>query len=124
MTAKPLTAALAALALAALAPAGGCSCRGDAGAQTDDAPISNPKAYALGQRQGSVALDAAADTEALEDVLLDTRARVTEPEQKHGRDAASDYRRGFEDAISASNDTLAATLGIKKGARRGNKDKR
>lgn len=77
-----------------------------------DDPVTHPKAYALGQKRASEAAECGSREE-LEDLLLDTQARITEISQRNGREAARDYRRGFEETILASGDSLASALGIR-----------
>lgn len=47
---------------------------------------------------------------ALQDALLDVRARITNIHDRLGAQASADYERGFTDYIKANDDSLARVL--------------
>lgn len=72
--------------------------------------VRDHKAYALGQEHGRKAIDLRSDEPALQDVLLDVRARMTNINDRLGAQASADYERGFVDYIKANDDSLARVL--------------
>ncbi len=50
------------------------------------------------------------DEAALQDALLDVRARITNINDRLGPQASADYERGFVDCITEEEDSLAKVL--------------
>ena len=84
------------------------SCGGDADGVSRH--VRDRKAYALGQEHGQEVVGMRADESALQDALLDVRARMTNIHDRLGAQASADYERGFVDYIKANDDSLARIL--------------
>lgn len=84
------------------------SCSGDGSGVSNH--VKDRKAYSLGQEHGKRLVDLSGREDALQDALLDVRARITNIETRLGVQAATDYERGFVDYIKANNDSLARIL--------------
>lgn len=72
--------------------------------------VKDRKAYSLGQEHGERIVGVRSDEPALQDALLDVRARITNIHSRIGAQAAADYERGFVDYIKANDDSLAHVL--------------
>jgi hypothetical protein len=68
------------------------------------------KAYNLGAEHAEKVIGIANDEAALQDALLDVRARITNIETKLGRQSATDYERGFTEYIRTEKDSLAKII--------------
>lgn len=84
------------------------SCGGESGGVSRH--VRDRKAYALGQEHGQKVVSVRADESALQDALLDVRARITNIHDRLGAQASADYERGFVDYIKANDDSLARVL--------------
>lgn len=91
-----------------------CSCTGsnDNGtpSETVSEKVKDKKAYRLGEEHAERLLQYANNEDALQDGLLDIRARISNIRAKLGAQAAADYERGFTDYIRTNNDSLARIL--------------
>lgn len=85
------------------------SCGGGS-SETVSKHVRNHKAYALGQEHAGRVVDLRGDESALQDALLDIRARITNIHDRIGAQAAADYERGFVDYIKEKDDSLAHVL--------------
>lgn len=72
--------------------------------------VKDHKAYSLGQEHGVMAVSLKDDEPAMQDFLLDVRARITNINTNIGAQAAADYERGFIDGVSQADDSLARVL--------------
>lgn len=72
--------------------------------------VRDRKAYTLGQEHGQRVAGLRGDESALQDALLDVRARMTNIHDRLGAQSAADYERGFVDYIKANDDSLARVL--------------
>lgn len=72
--------------------------------------VRDREAYNLGQRHAARAVELAGNQAALEDYLLDVRARMNNISVKVSHQAAADYERGFTDGVSSRSDSLARIL--------------
>lgn len=72
--------------------------------------VRDRKAYNLGRKHAEHAVELRADESALQEYLLDVRARANNIGARIGRQAAADYERGFVDGVTASSDSLARIL--------------
>lgn len=89
-----------------------CNCSGSSSfrSETVSGKVKDKKAYRLGQEHAERLLQYADNEDALQDGLLDIRARISNIDSKLGAQSATDYERGFTDYISANNDSLARIL--------------
>ncbi|MDE5988394.1 MAG: hypothetical protein K2H17_03245 [Duncaniella sp.] len=78
--------------------------------QTVSGKVKDKKAYHLGEEHACKLLEQVADEDAVQDELLEIRARISNIGSKLGAQAAADYERGFTDYIRANNDSLARLL--------------
>ncbi|MCM1522367.1 MAG: hypothetical protein NC039_06925 [Muribaculaceae bacterium] len=97
---KILTAIAVTLALAS------CSGNGNSVFKTSR----DKEAYALGQAHAKEVIAIADDEAALQDKLLEIRARISNIDSKLGAQSATDYEAGFTDGIKAGSDSLARIL--------------
>ncbi len=72
--------------------------------------VRDRQAYNLGKDHAAEAVKLKDDPSALQDYLLEVRARMTNIGARVGRQAAVDYERGFTDGVTAANDSLAREL--------------
>lgn len=100
----PVRTLLMALPLALLAVA----CGGGSGEVSRH--VRDRKAYSLGQEHAGAVISLRDDESALQDALLDVRARITNIHDRIGAQAAADYERGFVDYITEKDDSLARVL--------------
>jgi len=84
------------------------SCGGDS--EGVSRHVRDRKAYALGQEHGQKVVAMRDDEPAVQDALLDVRARMTNIHDRLGAQASADYERGFVDYIKANDDSLARVL--------------
>lgn len=84
------------------------SCGGDP--NTVSRHVRDRKAYSLGQEHGEAVVKLRDDEAAMQDALLDVRARMTNIRSRLGAQAEADYERGFVDYIKANDDSLARVL--------------
>lgn len=71
--------------------------------------VRDRQAYNLGKEHAAEAVRLK-DPSALQDYLLEVRARMSNISARVGRQAAADYERGFTDGVTAANDSLAREL--------------
>lgn len=99
------------LALLSATLLGGCSCSdGNAVGKMTFGRVKDKKAYELGASHARVLLENADDEDAVQDALLDVRARRSNIEAKLGSRSAADYELGFIDCIRQNNDSLARII--------------
>lgn len=103
-TGLPVSAVAVAVMFAVLTAA----CGGDPGGVSRH--VRDRKAYALGQEHGELTVGLRDNEAALQDALLDVRARITNIHDRLGAQASADYERGFVDYIKANDDSLARVL--------------
>lgn len=84
------------------------SCGGDRNSVSSH--VRDRKAYSLGQEHAARIIGMRDDEPALQDALLDVRARMTNINARLGAQAAADYERGFVDYITEKDDSLAKVL--------------
>lgn len=88
-----------------------CSCsEKNAQQETVSGKVKDKKAYRLGGEHAERLLEYAAEEDALQDGLLDIKARISNIRSKLGAQSATDYERGFTDYIRSHNDSLARIL--------------
>ena len=109
MTMRNMTGWLVAAAVAGLMSVAVTAC-GGGGSDGVSRHVRDRKAYALGQEHGERTVGLRSDEAALQDALLDVRARITNIHDRLGAQAAADYERGFTDYIKANDDSLARVL--------------
>lgn len=80
------------------------------GADSVSKRVRDHKAYSLGQEHAAKVVSLCSNESALQDALLDVRARMTNIHDRLGAQAAADYERGFVDYITENNDSLARVL--------------
>lgn len=91
----------------------GCSCgsqKEQPQAAVATGKVKDWKAYNLGSEHANRLLEQADNEAAVQDALLDVRARITNIETNIGHQAATDYERGFVEEIRAKNDSLAKII--------------
>lgn len=101
-----IVAALA-ISLSILPVLSGC---GESGHKAVSEKVKDKKAYNLGQAHGRDVIAISADEDALQDALLEVRARITNISDRIGPQSAHDYEAGFSDCIRQNSDSLAAIL--------------
>lgn len=74
------------------------------------AKIIDKEAYELGEQHAREAITLVDDEPALQELLLDVRARQTNIRMNLGAQAAADYERGFTRFIKANSDTLSKII--------------
>lgn len=99
---------IAVSALVALIGTGIVGCGGGGGRVSRH--VRDRHAYSLGKEHAERILKLSDDESALQDGLLDVRARVTNINDRIGPQAAADYERGFVDYITEHDDSLASVL--------------
>lgn len=67
-------------------------------------------AYELGQEHARVTIAVRFDESALQDRLLDVKARISNIDSKMGPQSAHDYETGFRDYINENCDSLARII--------------
>lgn len=72
--------------------------------------VKDKSAYKLGEEHAAKLLEVVDNEAAVQDGLLDVRARMSNIRSKLGAQSATDYERGFTDYIRANNDSLAGIL--------------
>ena len=72
--------------------------------------VRDRQAYNLGMDHAARAVSLHDDPSALQDYLLDVRARMNNISARVGRQAATDYERGFIDGVTAADESLAREL--------------
>lgn len=72
--------------------------------------VRDRQAYNLGKEHAAEAVRLSKDPSALQDYLLEVRARMSNISARVSRQAAADYERGFTDGVTAANDSLAREL--------------
>ncbi len=89
-----------------------CSFSENSGSHTEtvSSKVKDKKAYHLGEEHAERLLQYANNEDALQDGLLDIRARISNIRSKLGTQAAADYERGFTDYIRTNHDSLARIL--------------
>lgn len=98
-----LTALLSAIILTACGSSG-------SGPDNVSTKVRDREAYALGRTHATRILDLRTDEEAVQEQLLEVRARITNISSRLGAQSAHDYEAGFTDAIRENSDSLAAIL--------------
>lgn len=92
----------------------GCSCSSTAEHTVEGEKVSTKiedwKAYNLGAEHAKEIILIAHDEDALQDALLEVRARITNIHTKLGAQSAYDYERGFEECIRTEKDSLARII--------------
>lgn len=92
----------------------GCSCGSGKNQMYEGEKISSKiedwKAYNLGAEHAKEIILIAHDEDALQDALLEVRARITNIHTKLGAQSANDYERGFEECIRTEKDSLAKII--------------
>lgn len=83
----------------------GCGAKGNVSPDVKDR-----KAYSLGREHARRVIAVSDDEAALQDPLLDVRARITNINDRLGPQASADYERGFVDCITEEEDSLAKVL--------------
>ncbi len=96
------------LALVALMCSGLAGCGGDGSRVSRH--VRDRHAYSLGKEHAERIVKLRNDEPALQDGLLDVRARITNINDRLGPQAATDYERGFVDYITEHDDSLAQVL--------------
>ena len=96
------------LSISVLTTAGGCSCSHDRNYVSTH--VRDKKAYSLGEEHAQRIIDVRDNEPAVQDALLDVRARMTNIDAHLGAQAAADYERGFTDYIKQHDDSLASML--------------
>ena len=96
------------LALVAQMCLGLAACGGDGGRVSRH--VRDRHAYSLGKEHAERIVKLRNDEPALQDGLLDVRARITNINDRLGPQAATDYERGFVDYITEHDDSLAQVL--------------
>ena len=86
---------------------GGC---GNSDSKTVSEKIKDKKAYNLGKKHGLDVIAIADDEGALQDALLEVRARITNISDRIGPQSAHDYETGFTDCIRENSDSLSGIL--------------
>ena len=90
-----------------------CTACGGFGSQKRvTAKVQDKEAYALGQRHAAEVVAVASDEGAVQDALLDVRARITNISAKVSQQSAHDYEAGFTDGIRSGSDSLARVMGL------------
>lgn len=84
----------------------GCSNDGSSASRQ----VRDRKAYSLGREHGAKVVELKEDEAALQDMLLDVRARMTNINDRLGTQASIDYERGFVDYVTENCDSLAKVL--------------
>lgn len=92
------------VAVMAVMPSCGC----DSGSVSRH--VRDRRAYTLGREHGQKVAGLRGDEPALQEALLDVRARMTNIHDRLGPQSAADYERGFTDYIRANDDSLARIL--------------
>ena len=72
--------------------------------------VKDHKAYKLGGEHAARLLEHVEDEAAVQDGLLDVRARINNIHSKLGAQSSADYERGFTDYIRENCDSLALLL--------------
>lgn len=92
----------------------GCSCSPTTFQTVEGEKVSTKiedwKAYNLGAEHAKEVILIAHDEDALQDALLEVRARITNIHTKLGAQSANDYERGFEECIRTEKDSLARII--------------
>ncbi|MCM1138786.1 MAG: hypothetical protein NC221_00180 [Duncaniella sp.] len=92
----------------------GCSCNPTTSQTVEGEKVSTKiedwKAYNLGAEHAKEIILIAHDEDALQDALLEVRARITNIHTKLGAQSANDYERGFEECIRTEKDSLARII--------------
>lgn len=96
------------ISLLLLLSAGGCSCSHDRNYVSTH--VRDKKAYSLGEEHAQRIIDIRTNESAVQEALLDIRARMTNIDSHLGAQAAADYERGFTDYIRQHDDSLARVL--------------
>ncbi len=104
-TVKATKATLAALLIALCA-----SCGGNVNDGKVTERVRDHKAYSLGEQHAAQLISVAHDEAAVQDRLLDVRARISNIESKIGPQSAHDYESGFVDAIRRDCDSLSRII--------------
>ncbi|MDE6370506.1 MAG: hypothetical protein K2K92_03340 [Duncaniella sp.] len=86
----------------------GCSCSHDRNYVSTH--VRDKKAYSLGEEHAQRIIGIRDNESAVQDALLDVRARMTNIDAHLGAQAAADYERGFTDYIKQHDDSLAHVL--------------
>ena len=86
------------------------ACSGDPAKVKVSEKVHDKKAYALGEQHAREAIALSGDEAALQDKLLDVRARISNISSKLGPQSAHDYEAGFTDRIRHDSDSLAKIL--------------
>lgn len=74
------------------------------------ARVRDRKAYALGEEHAAALLRKAGDEAAVQDELLEIRARIYNFSTTVSPQSGADYERGFTDYVTAHSDSLARIL--------------
>lgn len=72
--------------------------------------VRDHKAYTLGEEHAAQVIAVAYDEAAVQERLLDVRARISNIESKLGPQSAHDYESGFTEAIRRDCDSLARII--------------
>lgn len=78
--------------------------------QVTEGKVKDKHAYALGEEHAAEAIAISDNQAALEDKLLEVRARISNISSKLGPQSAHDYERGFADYIRTHSDSLARII--------------
>lgn len=87
-----------------------CSCSTDGSSTHVSSRVMDKDAYRLGEQHAREAIDLSGNETALQEKLLDIRARITNIRYNLGAQSAADYERGFTRYIKANSDTLTQLL--------------
>ncbi len=72
--------------------------------------VKDHEAYALGEQSAAELISVSDNEPAVQEKLLEIRARATNIGEKLGAQSAADYERGFTRYIEANHDSLARIL--------------
>ncbi len=72
--------------------------------------VRDHEAYSLGEQHAAVILKVSDNESAVQEKLLDVRARITNISVRLGAQSAADYERGFINYIKENNDSIAGVL--------------
>lgn len=87
-----------------------CSCGDSTTSQKVSSRVKDHEAFALGENHAARLIQIADDESAVQEYLLDVKARATNISEKIGAQSAADYERGFKKYIETNCDSIAKIL--------------
>lgn len=86
------------------------SCGGNPSSQKVSSRVKDHEAFSLGETHAARLIEISGDESAVQEYLLDIKARSTNIKEKIGAQSAADYERGFKRYIETYSDSLARIL--------------